>query len=248
MTFSFSYPPPNEPPVPPSAPQPPPADPKRPLFGKIFAWVAIAFGVIFVLGGLLELPAFGFLVLGLVCLAAGVLYLFATSNGRRKFWIAPAIAILPALVVAGLTAPPSDEQEESTSGKTALSSAVASTATEESTISASPSTTSSTAAPLPTTTLPPVPSAAQDPITPTQAPMYVPPPAATTEPEAVPRAPAYTAPAPVYVPPPAADVPSSVYYRSCAAARAAGAAPLYAGNPGYSSALDRDGDGVACEK
>lgn len=36
-------------------------------------------------------------------------------------------------------------------------------------------------------------------------------------------------------------------YPSCAAARAAGAAPLYAGQPGYSSKLDRDGDGVACE-
>lgn len=36
-------------------------------------------------------------------------------------------------------------------------------------------------------------------------------------------------------------------YPNCAAARAAGAAPLYAGQPGYSSKLDRDGDGVACE-
>ncbi|MEX3654810.1 excalibur calcium-binding domain-containing protein, partial [Mycolicibacterium fortuitum] len=34
-------------------------------------------------------------------------------------------------------------------------------------------------------------------------------------------------------------------YPNCAAARAAGAAPLYAGQPGYSSKLDRDGDGVA---
>jgi micrococcal nuclease len=39
----------------------------------------------------------------------------------------------------------------------------------------------------------------------------------------------------------------SVYYPNCAAARAAGAAPLYAGQPGYSRKLDRDGDGVACE-
>lgn len=36
-------------------------------------------------------------------------------------------------------------------------------------------------------------------------------------------------------------------YPNCAAARAAGAAPLYRGQPGYSSKLDRDGDGVACE-
>ncbi|MGW0036321.1 excalibur calcium-binding domain-containing protein [Gordonia sp. NPDC003376] len=39
----------------------------------------------------------------------------------------------------------------------------------------------------------------------------------------------------------------SVSYSSCAEARAAGAAPLYRGQPGYSSRLDRDGDGVACE-
>lgn len=37
------------------------------------------------------------------------------------------------------------------------------------------------------------------------------------------------------------------YYKNCSAARAAGAAPLYASDPGYSSDLDRDGDGVACE-
>ncbi|MCI6272596.1 MAG: excalibur calcium-binding domain-containing protein [Erysipelotrichaceae bacterium] len=39
----------------------------------------------------------------------------------------------------------------------------------------------------------------------------------------------------------------SVYYKNCKAAKAAGAAPLYQGQPGYRSALDRDGDEVACE-
>jgi Excalibur calcium-binding domain len=41
--------------------------------------------------------------------------------------------------------------------------------------------------------------------------------------------------------------PPSVYYANCDAVRAAGAAPLYAGEPGYSLKLDRDKDGVACE-
>lgn len=36
-------------------------------------------------------------------------------------------------------------------------------------------------------------------------------------------------------------------FRNCAAARAAGAAPLYRGQTGYGSHMDRDGDGVACE-
>ena len=41
--------------------------------------------------------------------------------------------------------------------------------------------------------------------------------------------------------------PASVTYKSCAEARTAGAAPLLRGQAGYSSKLDRDGDGKACE-
>lgn len=40
----------------------------------------------------------------------------------------------------------------------------------------------------------------------------------------------------------------SAYYKNCAAARAAGAAPIYRGQPGYRPGLDRDNDGVACER
>ncbi|MEW1820664.1 DUF1524 domain-containing protein [Arthrobacter sp. NPDC080031] len=62
-----------------------------------------------------------------------------------------------------------------------------------------------------------------------------------------------TAPAVPDVPVPATSdpmvpAPASVYYANCTAAKAAGAAPLHAGQPGYRTALDRDGDGVACEK
>lgn len=57
--------------------------------------------------------------------------------------------------------------------------------------------------------------------------------------QAVPQAPAQQA---------APQAPASVYYANCAAAKAAGAAPLYAGQAGYSTSLDRDRDGVACEK
>jgi Excalibur calcium-binding domain len=38
-----------------------------------------------------------------------------------------------------------------------------------------------------------------------------------------------------------------VYFSNCSAARAAGAAPVRAGNPGYAPHLDRDHDGVGCE-
>ncbi|HEY0026286.1 MAG TPA: excalibur calcium-binding domain-containing protein [Allosphingosinicella sp.] len=37
------------------------------------------------------------------------------------------------------------------------------------------------------------------------------------------------------------------YWRGCNAAREAGVAPLYAGEPGYRAEMDRDGDGIACE-
>ena len=43
------------------------------------------------------------------------------------------------------------------------------------------------------------------------------------------------------------DLSGSVYYANCTEARAAGAAPILIGEPGYRSALDRDKDGIACE-
>lgn len=52
-------------------------------------------------------------------------------------------------------------------------------------------------------------------------------------------------PTPVPATTPPSD--SAVYYANCTEAKAAGAAPLYQGQPGYRSAMDRDGDGVACE-
>ena len=40
---------------------------------------------------------------------------------------------------------------------------------------------------------------------------------------------------------------STVKFRSCKEARAAGYSDIKKGEPGYSSKLDRDGDGIACE-
>jgi hypothetical protein len=40
----------------------------------------------------------------------------------------------------------------------------------------------------------------------------------------------------------------SVFYANCTAVREAGAAPIYKGQPGYSTKLDRDGDGIACDQ
>jgi len=44
-----------------------------------------------------------------------------------------------------------------------------------------------------------------------------------------------------------ATIEQSVTYSGCNEVRAAGKAPLYAGQPGYREDMDGDGDGVACE-
>mgnify|MGYP002508349017 FL=1 len=69
--------------------------------------------------------------------------------------------------------------------------------------------------------------------------------AQTVEPQPTQEVPA---PQPTQEPAPQpAQQDTNVYYKNCAAVRAAGKAPLYQGQPGYSSKLDRDGDGIACE-
>ncbi|AOS47230.1 excalibur calcium-binding domain-containing protein [Pauljensenia hongkongensis] len=40
----------------------------------------------------------------------------------------------------------------------------------------------------------------------------------------------------------------SACFKNCAKARAAGAAPMYEGSPGYRHTLNRDEDGITCEK
>ncbi|WP_354586756.1 DUF1524 domain-containing protein [Janibacter sp. UYMM211] len=55
-------------------------------------------------------------------------------------------------------------------------------------------------------------------------------------------------PSPVVPTPTSSPVPTgTVSYENCDAARAAGAAPLHRGDPGYASRMDGDDDGVACE-
>lgn len=91
---------------------------------------------------------------------------------------------------------------------------------------------------VPTVVVPPAPPA--PPAPPTQ-----PEPRRQAQPEPAPAP--QPAPRPAPEPAPRDEAPSSAYYKNCSAARADGAAPLYAGEPGYRAALDRDDDGVACE-
>ena len=84
---------------------------------------------------------------------------------------------------------------------------------------------------IPPTTTPPA----------TQAPTTV------TTPETTRATSAATVPATTPATAPATTRASSVSYANCAAVKAAGAAPIYRGQPGYGSHLDRDNDGIGCE-
>lgn len=102
--------------------------------------------------------------------------------------------------------------------------------------------TTTTAAPTttaPTTTAPPT-TAAPTTVAP---PPTAPPPPPTTPPP--PPTTAYVPPPAPFVEPVAPDAGGS--FKNCDAARAAGAAPVRVGDPGYGRHLDRDGDGVGCE-
>ena len=71
-------------------------------------------------------------------------------------------------------------------------------------------------------------------------------PKTSTRPPA-PRTTALPPPTTSKVAPPPPEPVVDVYYSNCSDARAAGAAPLYVGDPGYRTGLDRDHDGIACE-
>ncbi|MEU7073495.1 excalibur calcium-binding domain-containing protein [Streptomyces narbonensis] len=108
----------------------------------------------------------------------------------------------------------------------------------------SPTTEAPTAAPTPTTEAPtpsPTPTTAEPTPEPTTAPPRTSAPTRTPAPAPTTREPE---PEPTQT---TEDAPAPVSYSNCSEVRAAGAAPIYAGQPGYSRRLDRDGDGVACE-
>ena len=112
-----------------------------------------------------------------------------------------------------------------------------SSASSSTSVSASPSvsaTPSSSPSASATPSESPTPTITPSPVPTTEAPVQVP--AAEAPAQQAPAQPVQQAPA-----------RSSVYYETCADARAAGAAPLHRGEPGYRPGLDKDGDGVACE-
>ena len=88
----------------------------------------------------------------------------------------------------------------------------------------------------PVESITPVPTISVAPVAPT-----------TTEPQIVVPPQSQAPPQQVLPSAPVQPANPEVYYKNCSAAKAAGAAPVHAGDPGYRSALDRDGDGIGCE-
>jgi endonuclease YncB( thermonuclease family) len=73
-------------------------------------------------------------------------------------------------------------------------------------------------------------------------------PTVVTQPNPVAAPAPIPAPVPIPAPAPSPDpAPTGVFYKNCDAVRAAGAAPIHAGDPGWQTKFDRDGDGVGCE-
>lgn len=111
-----------------------------------------------------------------------------------------------------------------------------------------------------TPTIPPPPPATVAPQAPAREPAVTDPPA-TDPPEEDPPETAPPETDPPETDPPETDPPEpvqpqplvpqtsggSVYYDNCTEARAAGAAPIYRGDPGYRPKLDGNNNGVACE-
>lgn len=153
---------------------------------------------------------------------AGIAGIAAIASAHTSTTLAPVPTTGPALTVAVTTIAP------------ATTNATAEATSVTSATSTPPSTPSPTTAPSDASTIAAPPSTS---------PATSPPEPSTVEADVITSAPV--------APQPLVSIPkttaASTYYANCSEARAAGAAPLHQGEPGYSRRLDRDGDGIACE-
>jgi hypothetical protein len=133
--------------------------------------------------------------------------------------VAAASLVLMLIVGVSLALRSDDGPPEATATRAPVS--VSTTVTTAATTTTTVPPTTTTVPPTTTTTVPP---------TTTTAPPVVPPPTEAPTTEA-----------------PTTTTTEAVRYRDCSEAWMAGALPLFEGEPGYGSHLDRDGDGEACE-
>lgn len=231
-----------QPGYPPVSPQPAPASRKSGAVATIAGWLLLIFGGLIAVAGLAAGPGIlgriAMLLIGVAIAIVGAMLIWRFTSWKRA---APAAVL--ALIV-GAVAMPTVEQPAPAAplvgpttsavvpaAETTSTSATSTSATTTSAASSTASSTTTTSVEATTSTTVDVPNPAVT-ETRTRTPLPTAPEVTTTTPAPVPTVP---------------DEQGSVYFGSCKQAKAAGAAPLYRGSPGYSSRLDRDGDGVACE-
>ncbi|MFS0839772.1 excalibur calcium-binding domain-containing protein [Paenibacillus sp. 1P03SA] len=190
-------------------------------------------------------------LLGFVVMFVWAVVSLFKRNGKAKKLFTGSLALFIVMIIgAGNTG----STKQPLSGPQSTPASVAVTPTPAATVvptiipaaTATPEPTpAATATPVPTATPSPTPEPTPEPVKAAPAPTPEPVKAApkpTSAPTPKPATPKPTAK------PKAEPKQSSVYFKNCSEAKAAGAAPIYEGEPGYSSKLDRDGDGVACER
>lgn len=233
-------------------PDPEPAPYKKPKIWKvILSWLGVVLGGLFLITGFFDLDISSILM-GLGMLLPGAWFLLHEDREKKgatplqRHWIIVGVLSVVSFFGGSHLAPiPEDETTTAPSSTATKPTSTVSTTTKASSITRSPK-----PSPKPSPTREPKPDTTEEESSPSIAPAQ-----STQLPEPVrdeppvdyqPHgfvAPAYAgAPAPVPTP-----APRFAYFKNCTQARAAGAAPIYRGEPGYRRKLDRDGDGVACE-
>lgn len=235
--------------------------PKPPLVKNILAWCSIGFGALTAIGAIFSGSIggfFGVLLIGAAFALPGVwwkLHQRREAAGQQPLprkWPTVGIAAVVMFVIGVFMLPTPDtkpvDTEVSTSTSSATKTSTSTSTTSKSSTTPPSSTTESTPPAQPTETSTPTPEPLPEP---DQQPhgLLAPEPTTTATPAPAPEREAYVPPAqPAPVQPAPAAPAQDVYFANCSEARAAGVAPIYQGSPGYRPALDRNNDGVACEK
>ncbi len=230
----------------------PNSSPQQPLWKKALAFISLGFGALMILMGPASQSVLFGIFAGLAIALPGAWWLIHDRREKKgahplkRHWGIIAIVSIMMFFIGVVFLPETESSGEesdpaSSSSSSAPSSSVEETTSEETTTSEEPTTTTSET-PTTESTEP-----STEPEQPTSEHQEVPTPDNDDDdvdhhhaPPARQIAPARPQPAPAPAP--------AQYFSNCAEAKSAGAAPLYADSPGYRSGLDRDGDGVACEK
>lgn len=239
----------------------PPTPERSPNRARAVAgWAALVLGCLVVVTGLFRTGWLSATLLGVACIAIGLLLVWRIGSWRT---VTPAALVLLALSGVSAPQPPVEEAAEAAATSTTTSVVAASTTTATTTRTTTPvATPTTTTTTIPTTTATVVMQTAEPVAVPTMSTTRVIIPATTVASTTV-YTPAFTTPpvsieattppvtptGPSFVPVPEPTPPTGdpVYYEDCAAATAAGAAPVRIGEPGYGPHLDANNDGVGCE-